>query len=396
MRSGIRVSELVKLGLTSGIPWGSSGKCTIEILIFVLCCLLSAFWVSFVGGFVMRWLAPRWGLIDHPAARKVHVTPTPLGGGLAIWCGVLFPLTLMTFLVWGAPGLLARWLPEHLVLYLPGAMEKLPQLWAVLGAGSILAGLGLADDFRPIPWQPRLGIQLLCATLVVMSGVRASFFIESPWVGGLATVFWFVVLVNSFNFLDNMDGLSGGIALIVSCIFAVMMLGAPGEPRWLVAGFFLILAGAVAGFLMHNWSPARIFMGDSGSYFVGFSIASMTILGTFYSPEVGHQHVILAPLCVLAVPLYDIASVVWIRLREGRSPFQPDKRHFSHRLVALGFRRVTAVLTVHLATFTTGLGGLAMYAVSSWTAAMIPVAMVVCVILMIAILEQSPGPGAQS
>lgn len=344
----------------------------------------------------MRWLAPRWGLIDQPAARKVHVTPTPLGGGLAIWCGVLGPLSVMTLLVWGFPDVVARWMPGQLDIYLPGATERLPQLWAVLGAGTVLAALGLADDFRPIPWQPRLAVQLLSATLVVCSGVRASFFVESPVIGGLVTVLWFVVLVNSFNFLDNMDGLSGGIAFIVSNIFAVMMLGIPGEPRWLVAGFFLILAGALLGFLLHNWSPARIFMGDSGSYFIGFSIASMTVLGTFYSPEVGHQHVILAPLCVLAVPLYDISSVVWIRLREGRSPFQPDKRHFSHRLVALGFRRVTAVLTVHLATFTTGLGGLVLYAVSSWSAAMIPVAMVLCVILMIAILEQSPGPGAST
>lgn len=342
----------------------------------------------------MRWLAPRWGLIDHPAARKVHVTPTPLGGGIAIWCGVVVPLVVMTALLWGMPQTVAAWLPGSLMNYLPGAMERLPQLWAVIGAASVLACLGLCDDFRPIAWQPRLAVQILSATLVVCCGVRASFFVESALIGGVVTVAWFVVLVNSFNFLDNMDGLSGGIALIVSCIFAVMMLGAPGEPRWLVAGFFLLLAGALLGFLLHNWSPARIFMGDSGSYFIGFSIAAMTVLGTFYSPEVGHQHVILAPLCVLAVPLYDICSVVWIRLREGRSPFQPDKRHFSHRLVAMGFHKVTAVLTVHLATFTTGLGGLALYVVPSWTAAMIPVAMVVCVILMIAILEQSPGPGA--
>jgi UDP-GlcNAc:undecaprenyl-phosphate GlcNAc-1-phosphate transferase len=236
-------------------------------------------------------------------------------------------------------------------------------------------------------------IQFGAAAAVVLLGVRASVFVENPWVGGVMTIGWFVILVNSFNFLDNMDGLSGGIAMIVSAVFALMMLQAPGEPRWLVAGFFLLLAGSLLGFLIHNWSPARIFMGDSGSYFVGFSIASMTVLGTFYSPAAADQHVILAPLCVLAVPLYDIASVTWIRLREGRSPFQPDKRHFSHRLVALGFRPVTAVLTIHLATLTTGLGGLALYHVPNWTGAAIPVGMVVCVILMIAILEQTPGPG---
>jgi UDP-GlcNAc:undecaprenyl-phosphate/decaprenyl-phosphate GlcNAc-1-phosphate transferase len=172
------------------------------------------------------------------------------------------------------------------------------------------------------------------------------------------------------------------------------MLQVPGSPRWLVAGFFLILAGSLIGFLCHNWSPARIFMGDSGSYFIGFSIASMTVLGTFYTPDAADQHVMLAPFCVLAIPLYDICSVTLIRLREGRSPFAPDKRHFSHRLVALGFRPVIAVLIVILATLTTGLGGLALYAVPTWKAALIPVAMVACVVLIIAILEQTPGPGA--
>ena len=131
-------------------------------------------------------------------------------------------------------------------------------------------------------------------------------------------------------------------------------------------------------------------MGDAGSYFLGFSIACMTLLGTFYSPEDRNQHVILAPLCVLAVPLYDICSVVLIRIREGRSPFQPDKKHFSHRLVALGLTKVQAVLTVQLTTLITGLMGLTLYAVTSWTAAIVVVACVGCILLLIAILEAAP------
>jgi UDP-GlcNAc:undecaprenyl-phosphate/decaprenyl-phosphate GlcNAc-1-phosphate transferase len=353
-------------------------------------CVLSAFWVSYLGTFGMRWLSPKLGLIDQPAARKVHVTPTPLGGGLAIWSGVLIPLAIVQSIVWWFP----QWLPVELQELAGGLSIRSRQLWCVLGAATVLSWMGLADDFRPLPWKPRLMVQFGCAIAIVCCGVRASIFVENAWFGAVVTVVWFVILVNSFNFLDNMDGLSGGIGLIVSSIFALMMLQAPGEPRWLVAGFFLLLAGALSGFLVHNWSPARIFMGDSGSYFVGFSIASMTVLGTFYSADVGQRHTILAPLCVLAIPLYDICSVSIIRLREGRSPFQPDKRHFSHRLVALGFRPVTAVLTVHLATLTTGLGGLALYAVPNWSSATIPVAMVLCVVLMIAILEQTPGPGA--
>jgi UDP-GlcNAc:undecaprenyl-phosphate GlcNAc-1-phosphate transferase len=187
-----------------------------------------------------------------------------------------------------------------------------------------------------------------------------------------------------------MDGLSGGIALIVSTIFAVMMLTKPGDPHWFVGGFFLVVSGSTIGFLVHNWPPAKIFMGDAGSYFLGFSIACMTILGTFYSPTDGNPHVALAPLCVMAVPLYDICTVMLIRLWEGRSPFQPDKRHFSHRLAALGLTKLQAVLTVHLTTLTTGLLGLSLYAVSTWSAALVIVASVICILLIIAILEAAP------
>jgi UDP-GlcNAc:undecaprenyl-phosphate GlcNAc-1-phosphate transferase len=362
------------------------------MLVFLLSCLTPAFCVAFLTTGVMRWLSPRIGLIDRPAARKVHRVPTPLGGGVGIWCGVIVPLALIQFLLWQPTETIAGWAPAELVPMIAGAARRAPQLWFVLGGATVLAIAGLIDDFRPLPWVPRMALQWAVAVAVVWSGVRGSVFVAAPWVGAVLSVGWFVVLVNSFNFLDNMDGLSGGIGLIVSGIFAGMMLIAPGEPRWLVAGFFLVLAGSLLGFLCHNWSPARIFMGDAGSYFIGFSIAAMTVLGTFYTPAAQDQHVILAPFCVLAIPLYDTCSVIYIRLREGRSPFHPDKRHFSHRLVAMGLRPVTAVLTVHLATLTTGLGGLVLYFVPTWTAASVPLAMVACVVLIIAVLEAAPGP----
>ncbi len=149
----------------------------------------------------------------------------------------------------------------------------------------------------------------------------------------------------------------------------------------------LVLAGSLAGFLCHNWPPARIFMGDSGSYFIGLLLASLTILGTFYESRQGSRHVILAPLCILAIPLYDFCSVILIRLKQGRSPFHPDKSHFSHRLVELGLKPRNAVLTIHLATLTTGLGGLLLYRVTDWAAAMLVVALIACVLGIIAILE---------
>ncbi len=138
-------------------------------------------------------------------------------------------------------------------------------------------------------------------------------------------------------------------------------------------------------------------MGDSGSYFIGLIIATMTVLGTFYEETSGgSRHVILAPLCILAVPLYDTASVVLIRLKEGRSPFHPDKKHFSHRLVEMGLQPTSAVLTVHLTTITTGLAGLLLFHVPGWTEALLVLAIVACVIALIAILETAGRRGVQA
>jgi UDP-GlcNAc:undecaprenyl-phosphate GlcNAc-1-phosphate transferase len=362
--------------------------------LFIAGCLISAFWMSFLMTGLMRVIAPKIGLIDKPAARKVHVVPTPLGGGIGIWCGVVIPLVIFQILIkiWQtAP---PDWFPFELSEHIKGAASRAWELWGIIAAATVLSITGLLDDIRPLSWRLRMLIQFGVSIAIVASGVRATIFVSNPWVGGVVSVLWFVVLVNSFNFLDNMDGLSGGIALIVSMIFAVMMITKPGDPRWFVGFFFLIVSGSLIGFLCHNWSPARIFMGDAGSYFLGFSIASMTLLGTFYTKDDRHQHVILAPLCVLAVPLYDICSVVLIRLAEGRSPFQPDKKHFSHRLVALGLTKVQAVLTVQLTTLTTGLLGLTLYAVNTWNAALVIITCVGCILLLIAILEAAPRESA--
>lgn len=361
--------------------------------LFVFGCLIPAFWVAFLATAAMRAISPRLGLIDRPSARKVHSQPTPLGGGIGIWAGVVIPIGVAQLLILTMRPQVEASLPSTIAPYLAGAVWRSTELWIILGGATILAFAGLFDDFRPLPWLPRLLLQLGVSAAVVWSGVRASLFVADPWVGGILTVAWCVVLVNSFNFLDNMDGLSSGIGLIVSLIFAVMMLTRTDEPRWLVAGFFLILAGSLVGFLCHNWSPARIFMGDAGSYFLGFTIACMSVLGTYYTAADGKRHAILAPFCVLAVPLYDICSVIFLRLKEGRSPFEPDKRHFSHRLVAMGLTKLQAVLTVHLATLTTGLGGLLLQHVSTWRGALVIVSMVACVILIIAVLEAAPRPG---
>ncbi|MEM7476132.1 MAG: MraY family glycosyltransferase, partial [Planctomycetota bacterium] len=160
----------------------------------------------------------------------------------------------------------------------------------------------------------------------------------------------------------NMDGLSGGVAAISTGMLAVMLLMnnlvGSAQPQLFVAAMLLVLVGALLGFLKHNWPPAKIFMGDAGSYFIGFWIAVASLLATYTNYQGDTQHAVLAPLIVMAIPLYDMTSVIVIRLREGRSPFQADKKHFSHRLVELGMTKKQAVLTIYLATATCSLSAL--------------------------------------
>ncbi len=236
-------------------------------------------------------------------------------------------------------------------------------MWGILAGGTVLMLLGLADDRRGLPWQWRIAVEFAVAGFCVyFLNLRFTAFIDLPWLTGLLSIIWIVALINSFNMLDNMDGLSGGVAVISTAMLAIMLLtntDAPSQgPQLFVAAMLFVLVGGLLGFLKHNWPPARIFMGDAGSYFVGYWIAVATLLATYAGAHGSHPHAVFAPLCVLAVPLYDMLSVIYIRLSEGRSPFEGDKRHFSHRLVDLGMTKKQAVLTIYLATATCSIGAL--------------------------------------
>ncbi|MDB4637652.1 MAG: MraY family glycosyltransferase [Planctomycetaceae bacterium] len=360
------------------------------MLFFVLACFTPAFFIAVSSTAMMRRIAPRMGLIDQPAERKVHKTPTPMGGGIGIWLGVILTVACGQLVVWWIlrqPELPA-WLPDIVKLHLPGVMQRSLRLWLILGCGTVLFVMGLLDDKYNLSWKPRLGIQFLVAIILVLGGdIRATVFAPIPAIGIALSVIWIMLLINSFNFLDNMDALSAGIGLIAALMFAFVMLTGTMIPRWLVSGLLLILAGSLTGFLVHNRPPAKIFMGDSGSQFLGMLMGTLTLLGTFYDESTASRHVILAPLCVLAIPLYDTCSVILIRLAQGRSPFHPDKSHFSHRLTALGLSKPKAVMTVHLATITTGLGGILLYRVPDWASAIIIVALILCVLSIVGILE---------
>ena len=263
----------------------------------------------------------------------------------------------------------------------------------VLGAASLMAVLGLLDDIRGLAWQVRLGAEFLVAGLTVyVLGYQLTAFIPVPFLTSALSVLWIVAMINSFNMLDNMDGLSGGVAAIIACVLGVVMLLTPepgnGSSQLFVAALLFVICGSLVGFLWHNRPPAKIFMGDAGSYFVGFLIAIATLLSTYAGYQEARPHALLAPLCVMAVPLYDMTTVIWIRLREGRSPFEGDKRHFSHRLVALGLTKVQAVLTIFLLTLTCGFAAMLLGRVDIFAAGLV-LGIVVCMLGLTIILEST-------
>lgn len=360
---------------------------------FVAAVVAPSLLTALAAAYLVRRWAPRWGLVDAPGVRKVHVAPTPLGGGLAIWLAVVLPFAVGQVVLWlAAAGLVpGEWLPAESRPHVGGLLQRTPQLWSLLGAGTVLMFLGLADDRWGLGWKVRLAVQFgVAAACVSLQDWRLTAFLHWPLLTWLLSVLWIVALINSFNMLDNMDALSAGVAAIAAGLLAAVLLTTPApdtrQPQLFVGGFLLVLVGALVGFLWHNRPVAKLFMGDAGSYFVGFCLGICTLQATFAGYESTSQHTVLAPLCVLAVPLYDLTTVLWIRVREGRSPFQADKSHFSHRLVELGLSKGQAVLTIYLTTATCGLGALLLYRVDRTGAAIIML-MILCVLSLIAILE---------
>jgi UDP-GlcNAc:undecaprenyl-phosphate GlcNAc-1-phosphate transferase len=308
---------------------------------FVLPCA-----VSWLLTAVLIRVAPRVGLVDHPGARKVHTKPTPRGGGLAIYAAVVLAACLE-----------------------PGGLDRRRLLLLGIGLGVVV--LGLADDLWPLPWQFRLAVQAAAALAAVSLWPG-----EAGWPARLLGAFWVVAMLNAFNMLDNMDALSGSVAWIAAGFLAAALALHPPADAARPALPFLILMGGLAGFLWFNRPPARIFMGDAGSTFLGFFLGLGGLDLGFGGAGVPWSWAV--PLCVLAVPCYDMTSVVLIRLRQGRSPFHADKQHLSHRLVAAGLSPPGAVGVIDLLALASGAAGLALSEATTWTAAALVGVQVVC------------------
>lgn len=307
---------------------------------------------------VMRHLALRWHILDHPGDRKNQKRPVPLLGGIAIV--VTFYIMVMGSLLLVQPvrefGI--QWLETHVFQFLGKDHEI--KLLGISAGGILIALLGLTDDLQTLrPWIKLLG-QCVAAAVLVLSDMKLNLFSEE-WLGGgtaefasaIFTILWVVFLTNSMNLLDNMDGLSAGVAAIAAFSFFICALR---TDEAFICVLLMVFAGSVLGFLIHNLHPARIYMGDTGAMFCGYILATISILITFYDESTPSRVAIVAPLLALSVPIFDTISVVYIRWRAKVPIFQGDRRHFSHRLVNIGMTQQQAVEFIYLVAAVTGLG----------------------------------------
>ncbi len=306
---------------------------------------------------VSRRLALRLGAIDAPGLRKVHAAPMPRLGGVAVFTGLTLVVTAGYLLV----PLLAEveWLRAHAagpLALLREAYRVETKLLALLGGGTIVFAVGVLDDVMQarFPVWAKAGGQLLAALVLVAGDVRVSF-LPLSWLNDVVTVVWVVGMTNAFNLLDNLDGVSAGVASVAT---AILLFNA-----WVLGEFFISLMlgaflGALLGFLVFNFHPASVFLGDGGALFVGYVMGSLTLLERYVSHASSSLFPILMPVLVLALPLIDTTTVVVIRLHERRPIYVGDSRHLAHRLLSLGFSPRAAALFLYLATFCLGLGAL--------------------------------------
>ena len=344
---------------------------------------------SFAASAILTWLVKnfttRVGFVARPTADRYHRSTISLGGGIAIVATILSFLVagilIVKFLV--EPGRLA--LDKSAAVHAPGFIGRTNQLIIVIFCILALFALGLWDDKKRLGPFFKLAIQFVVAfAAAFFADISLEFFIHSKLVTSLLSTVWIVLIINVFNFLDNMDGAAAGIATIVA---AILFTAAALSGQVFIGALALLFIGTLLGFLVFNFPPAKIFMGDAGSLPIGFLLAVLTLRTTYYHQAAsGSWYPVLIPLISMAVPLYDFITVTAIRLRQGKSPFVGDTQHFSHRLRKLGLTDTQTVLTLYLATLTTGIGATFLYQVNLAGAILIFI-QTIMVLAIIAILE---------
>jgi len=285
-------------------------------------CAVAAALVALAATPLASVVARRVGALDQPSGRRIHTRPTPRLGGLGIMAGVLVPT----------------------LYYLPHDAQA-----RALIVGAVLVALvGTIDDILGLDPMVKLVGQLACASIPVSAGLTIDH-ITLPIVGvhnlGAAeypvTVVWFVAIVNMINFIDGMDGLAAGVAGLAALNFAVIAASLNrADPAVLAASIF----GACAAFLVFNFHPARVFMGDTGSMFLGFMVAGVAVSGVMKSAA---AVALLLPLLVLAIPILDTSFVILKRIKHGRPVYSADRSHFHHRFFTIGWGQRKTVLALY-------------------------------------------------
>jgi UDP-GlcNAc:undecaprenyl-phosphate GlcNAc-1-phosphate transferase len=301
--------------------------------------ILFAFIIAFLLSLVLtpgaKWLGVRFGAVDIPSARKVHTRAIPRIGGLAIAVSFFLAIAACTFLMSDISNLLS-W--------------SRPRIFGILG-GVVIFAVGFFDDFHRLGPRIKFLAQIIAATLAYYGGLRIETFVAGGMgfqfgiLSYVVTVFWFLLLINAMNLIDGLDGLAAGVAFFTS---AVMVILGIMQTNYLAALEFAALGGALLGFLRYNFNPASIFMGDGGSYFIGYTIAALSILGSFKS---GVGATLLIPLLALGVPIFDTLLAPVRRWIRGRQMFHPDKGHIHHQLVAMGLSSKRVVLIIYGVSF---------------------------------------------
>ena len=364
------------------------------MLLVVLITFIVSFLVTLVLVPLVRKVALAIDFVDMPGERKVHREPISLGGGIAIFLGIIITFTAALICAY----LLSinrplSWMPVDVYDYLPGAFQMMPRLSVIFIGASAMFVLGLFDDVKRLSARVKLLFQLIIAVFIVANGITFTLFLGplGDWgriVSALVTVFWIVLITNSYNLLDHMDGLSAGIAAITAAVFMIIAIK---TGQYFIASFLITIIGAAVAFLVFNSHPARIFMGDAGSLLLGYFIAILTVQFTFYK-EPHSYYALLTPVLVVAIPIFDTIVVIVIRFLNKKPIFGGDKNHLAHRLVAMGLRVPDAVILIYVLTFCAGLSAILLYYLNpEWmtnlTGAILVFGQVVLLLCIVTLLE---------
>ncbi|MGO3147614.1 MAG: MraY family glycosyltransferase [Leucobacter sp.] len=326
--------------------------------------------VTVVASYIVLRISRHFGLAPQLRERDVHRVPTPRLGGVAMFIGLLVAFGV------------AATQPVFAPLF-----QGDTKIWALIGACVIIAVIGVLDDLLDLDWMIKLGAQLLAAGILAWNGVQIvsiplgdTLIIGSPLVNFVLTVFLMTLVMNAVNFVDGLDGLVAGVAIIASGTFFVYTLILKSQMGHVLSVSFssliaLALVGVCVGFLPFNWHRAKMFMGDTGALLVGLLMATSTVSVTGeLNPAALDIQLVLAsyipiilPVAVLALPLADFALAVFRRVRAGKSPFEADRRHLHHRLLDMGHSPVQAVLCFYLGTAVLSSAGLLVFTMRDFT-----------------------------